>query len=183
VATQRLDTHARIATAVTQLPPGTGCPFATFGWHAPASARLLHQFPAPHSASVKHVVPHAPEVVLQFGVAAGHGLVAPEPLSPLQGAHTAALEHTGCGLVQSAEVAHPTHVPAPASTPASASTQTPAPAVGHECVAVDPKLPLQGAHRLLVGSQTGSPAGQSVARTQPPHVLAAITACVHGVPA
>jgi hypothetical protein len=88
LATQVVDTHARVATATTQVPPGTGWPFDTFGWHIPAPARSLHQSPAPHSASVKHALPHVPVVVLQYGLVAE---------------------------LQSDEVAQATHVPAPAS--------------------------------------------------------------------
>jgi len=179
LATQIVDTHARVATARTQLPPGTGWPFDTFGWHIPALARSLHQSAAPHSASVKHALPHAPVVVLQYGLAAeGQGLVAEDPLSPLHATHALALEQTGSGLAQSDEVAHATHVPAPAS----AVTHTPAVVVGHAWVAADPKFPLHGAHRLVVGSHIGWVAGQSPSRTQPPQLLSAITAGVQTWP-
>jgi hypothetical protein len=96
LATQVVDTHACVATATTQVPPGTSWPFDTLGWHMPAPARSLHQSPAPHSASVKHALPHAPVVVLQYGLAAeGQGLVAEDPLSPLHARHAFALEQTG----------------------------------------------------------------------------------------
>ena len=62
--------HARDPIVVEHVPPGTGSPFATFGWQTPAAPlRLSHQLPAPHSASVVHAVPHAPVVALQNGPA------------------------------------------------------------------------------------------------------------------
>jgi hypothetical protein len=180
VATHSIDTHARVATDTTQLPPGTGWPLGTLGWHAPGPARLLHQLPAPHSASVKQADPHAPDATLQNGLAAvGQGLVAVDPLSPLHAAHTFRAEHTGVGLAQSADVTQATQLPAAGPV----VTHRPAPAVGQGCVAVDPKSPLHATQRLVVPSQMGcTPPGQSALNTHPPQWLAPSTAAVHGPP-
>jgi hypothetical protein len=67
---QTPETHARDPIVVVQVPPGTGSPFATFAWQTPAAPlRLSHHLPAPHSASVVHVLPQTPVVVLQNGPA------------------------------------------------------------------------------------------------------------------
>jgi hypothetical protein len=63
------DWHAREPSPRLQVPPGIGCPSGVFGVQTPAAPRLSHQFPAPHSTSVKHVVPHAPVATLQNGPA------------------------------------------------------------------------------------------------------------------
>jgi hypothetical protein len=61
------ETQARAPRPAVHVPPGTGSPFDTFGWHWPVPERSLHQLPAPHSASVKQTFPHAPVDVLQNG--------------------------------------------------------------------------------------------------------------------
>jgi hypothetical protein len=64
---QTPETQAREAIVETQAFPGTGFPLVTCGWHTPAPARLSHQLPLPHSASVLQLLPHAPVAVLQKG--------------------------------------------------------------------------------------------------------------------
>jgi hypothetical protein len=66
---QTPETHARAPSVVVHVPPGTGLPLVTCGWQIPLPERLSHQLPAPHSASVKQALPHAPVAVLQKGPA------------------------------------------------------------------------------------------------------------------
>jgi len=68
-ASQMADTQPRDATVSLHLPPGTGLPLGTFGWHWPGPDRSLHQLPAPHWPSLKQAAPHAPVTTLQKGPA------------------------------------------------------------------------------------------------------------------
>jgi hypothetical protein len=167
--------HARAPSDIVHVPPGTGWPFDVFGWHMPVPTppRSLHQFPTPHSTSVKHVVPHAPLVALQNGPACvpvvqlvssthfahapvalhhgfplvGHGAVAFEPLSPLHATHWFDALQTGIvGIVQSVAVAHATHAPLLPPVRRHAG----APAVGHGRGVAAPKLPVHAAHESNV---------------------------------
>jgi hypothetical protein len=142
-------THARAATVVEQVPPGTGWPFGTFAWHTPWPARSLHHRPAPQSPSVLHPVAHAPLALLQRGpawvpvvqsafvrhvvhaplaaqyglVGVGHMAVAVVALSPLQAKQAfVVVLHVGVGAAQSASLAQAMHLPAFAPEP----TQAPA---------------------------------------------------------
>jgi hypothetical protein len=127
------DTQARPPSVVVHVPPGTWIPLLTFGWQMPGPERSSHQLPAPHSASAKQLLPHAPVVVSQYGPACvpvvqsvslahaphvpeeaqygldelGQASVALEPLSPLQTTHVSVVaSHTG---VAAAHVVPDTH--------------------------------------------------------------------------
>ena len=124
---------------MVHVPPGIGCPFGVCAWHAPVPLRLSHQFPAPHSESVKHRFPHAPVATSQKGpacpaphcastvhteqtpvartqygvVVEEHGLVTPVPLSPLQPTHVFVVgSQTGVVAVHVLERTHCSHLPA-----------------------------------------------------------------------
>jgi hypothetical protein len=127
---QTPDTHARPPIVMSQVPPGTGMPFGTFGSQTAVcpATRLLHQSPALQSESLLQPFPHTPVVVSQNGpawvpvvqsllvmhlphapVGEHHWLIvsvqaslAPDPKSPLQATHVSDPEsHTGVLPVQS----------------------------------------------------------------------------------
>jgi hypothetical protein len=58
------------------------------GAQMPARVTSLHQLPEPHCASLLHTVEQAPLAIVQNGAPTGHGVLAPLPELPLQGAHT-----------------------------------------------------------------------------------------------
>jgi hypothetical protein len=136
---------------------------------------LLHQLPAPHSASVKQTLPQAPlamlqkgpacaapgavqsvsaphlpqaPLVMQYGIApSGQALVAATALSPLHAAHVLFARQTGAVPAQSADVLHAAHAPA-LGPPV---TQTGLPAAGQGRVVAAPKFPLHAAQISLLG--------------------------------
>jgi hypothetical protein len=168
-----------------------------FGWHMPGLERLLHQLPAPHSASVVHVLPQAPAAtaqkrpactpgavqsispaqsphapfVAQYGVVVvGQAFVTAVPLSPPHPTQRLALEQTGATPLQSANVLQTRQAPAFAPL----VTQIGSALAGHGRDAPPPKLPLQAAQTSLAGtvSQVGIVPVQftSLAGAHAPHV-------------
>ncbi len=162
------------APEVSEQGIGSVPPLAIFGSQVPGPGMLLHHSVAPHSASVKQAVPQAPLVALQNGplcvpvmqlvsfahlphvpatslqygfAEVGQGLLALDPLSPLQGTQVPlAVLHTGSAAVaQFAALVHWTQDPALPPV----STHTGLVAVGQGSPVAVPKLPVQAAHLSL----------------------------------
>lgn len=62
--------HARAPSWGVQFPPGTVWPLAVWAWQIPGMVIWsLHHCPLPHTASLEHVLPHAPVITSHLGPA------------------------------------------------------------------------------------------------------------------